>query len=85
MLRGSEGEECEQEMGESKITTVAFSWCKLTQTLRLSTSQCDYATFLFSSWILLKKGEKKETHNGRLKAVHKSYVMSSVFINLSEE
>lgn len=48
-LRGSAGKECEQEMGESERTTVAFSLCKLTQTVRLSTSQCDYVTFLFSS------------------------------------
>lgn len=63
-LRGRAGQECEQEMGESERTTTAFSLCKLTQTVRLSTSKGDYVTFLFSSWILLTKEEETYTMAG---------------------
>lgn len=73
MLRGSAGEECEQVVGESERTTVAFSLYKLTETVRLSTSLCDchFLVFLMNT---TQNGRKKErnTHNGRLKAVHKS-------------
>jgi len=61
-LRGSAGEECEQEMGESERTTVAFSLCKLKQTVRLSTSQgdCHFLVFLMNTTQERKKERKGE-------------------------
>jgi len=64
-LRGSAGEECEQEMGESERTTVAFSLCKLKQTVRLSTSQgdCHFLVFLMNTTQERKKERKKRRRN----------------------
>lgn len=68
-LRGSAGEKCEQEMGESERTTVAFSLCKFTQTVRLSSSKgdCHFLVFLMNT----TQERKKRGRNGRLKTVPK--------------
>lgn len=56
-------------MGESKRTTMAFSLCKLTQTVRLSTSQgdCHFLVFLMNSTQERKKNGRntqRQVKNG---------------------